>query len=66
LQKQFGRRLRSAAPGVQRVASGPSKGVLFGVRKRKVTFVAIADGALLRKRSALTTQLRRAALIRKR
>jgi hypothetical protein len=66
LQKQFGRRLRSAAPGVQRVASGPSKGVLFGVRKRKVTFVAIADSALLRKRSALTTQLRRAALIRKR
>jgi hypothetical protein len=35
------------------------------VRKGKVTFVAIADSALLRKRTALTTQLRRAALIRK-
>jgi hypothetical protein len=65
LKKQFGRRLRSAAPGVQRVAGGSSKGVLFGVRKGKVTFVGVADSALLRKRSALTTQLRRAALIRK-
>ncbi len=66
LRKQFGRRLRSAAPGVQRVAGGASNGVLFGVRKGKVTFVAVADGALVRKRAALTTQLRRAALIRKR
>jgi hypothetical protein len=65
LRKQFGRRLRSAAPGVQRVASGASKGVLFGVRKGTVTFVAVADPALVRKRAALTTQLRRAALIRK-
>ncbi|MEA2143605.1 MAG: hypothetical protein QOI64_2035 [Solirubrobacteraceae bacterium] len=66
LTKQFGRRLRSAGPGVRRVASGTSKGVLFGVRGGKVTFVAVADSALLRKRSALTTQLRRAALVRKR
>jgi hypothetical protein len=66
LTKQFGRRLRSAGPGVRRVAGGPSRNVLFGVRRGKVTFVAVADTALLRKRSALTTQLRRAVLIRKR
>jgi hypothetical protein len=66
LKKQFGHRLRSAGAGVRRVASGPSKGVLFGVRRSKVTFVAVADAALVRKRSALTTQLRRAALVRKR
>ena len=66
LQRRFGARLRSAGSGVRRVASGPSKGVLFGVRRGKVTFVALADAALLRKTSALTTQLRRAALVRKR
>jgi len=66
LDKQFGRRLRSAGQGVRRVASGTSRGVLFGVRRGKVTFVAVADNGLLRKRSALITQLRRAALVRKR
>jgi hypothetical protein len=66
LNKRFGTRLRSAGSGVRRVASGPSRGVLFGVRRGKVTFVGVADSALLRKRAALTTQLRRAALVRKR
>ncbi len=66
LRKRFGKRLRVAGPGVRRVASGPSKGVLFGIRRGKVTFVGVADSALLRSRSALTTQLRRAALVRKR
>ena len=66
LTKQFGKRLRSAGPGVRRVAGGSSKGVLFGVRRGNVTFVAVADSRLLRKRSALTTQLRRAALVRAR
>ncbi len=66
LTRQFGRRLRSAGPGVRRVASGSSRGVLFGVRRGKVTFVAVADPALVRKRAALTTQLRRAALVRRR
>jgi hypothetical protein len=63
LQRKFGRRLRSSLPGVRRVSGGPSKQMLFGVRRGKVTFVAVADSALLRKRSALRTQLRRAALI---
>lgn len=66
LNRHFGRRLRSAGSGVRRVTSGSSRGVLFGVRRGKVTFVAVADSALLRKRSALTTQLRRAALVRRR
>jgi hypothetical protein len=64
LQRRFGRRLRSAAPGVRRVASGSSRQLLFGVRGRRVTFVAVADSALLRRRSALRSQLRRAGLVR--
>jgi hypothetical protein len=66
LQRRFGRRLRSVLPGVRRVASGSSRQLLFGVRGRRVTFVAVADSALLRKRTALRTQLRRAALVRRR
>lgn len=66
LDKRFGRRLRTAGPGVRRVGGGPSRGVLFGLRRGRVTFVAVADQSLLRKRSALTTQLRRAALVRRR
>jgi hypothetical protein len=67
LQRRFGRRLRSAAiPGVRCVSSGSSRRLLFGVRKGKVTFVAVADTTLLRSRSALRTQLRRAALVRAR
>ena len=64
LQRRFGRRLRSAAPGVRRVASGSSRQLLFGVRAGRVTFVAVADSALLRRRTALRTQLRRAGLVR--
>lgn len=64
LQRRFGRRLRSAAPGVRRVASGSSRQLLFGVRRGKVTFLAVADRALLRDRTALRRQLRRAALVR--
>jgi hypothetical protein len=66
LQRRFGSRLRSAVPGVRRVASGSSRQLLFGVRGGKVTFVAVAEPALLRNRTALRTQLRRAALIRAR
>jgi hypothetical protein len=65
LQRRFGRRLRNAAPGgVLRVAGGPSRQLLFGVRRGKVTFVAVAGPALLRDRAALRRQLRRAGLIR--
>ncbi|HEY0343154.1 MAG TPA: hypothetical protein VGC59_00800 [Solirubrobacteraceae bacterium] len=64
LQRRFGRRLRSAAPGVRRVASGSSRQLLFGVRGRRVTFVAVADSALVRKRAVLRSQLRRAGLVR--
>jgi hypothetical protein len=40
--------------------------LLFGVRRGKVTFVAVADSKLIASRKALRTQLRRAALIRAR
>jgi hypothetical protein len=63
LQRRFGRRLRGALPGVRRVTSGSSRRLLFGVRRGKVTFVAVADPALLRHRAALRTQLRRAGLV---
>jgi hypothetical protein len=66
LQRRFGRRLRTAVPGARRVSSGPSGQLLFGVRRGKVTFVAVADRSLLGSRSALRTQLRRAVLIRAR
>jgi hypothetical protein len=66
LQRRFGGRLRSSVPGVRRVSSGPSRQLLFGVRRGKVTFVAVADRSLLGSRSALRTQLRRAVLIRAR
>jgi hypothetical protein len=63
LQRAFGSRLRNAVPGVRRVASGPSRQLLFGVRGGKVTFVGVASTTLLRDRAALRTQLRRAVLI---
>ncbi len=63
LQRAFGSRLRSALPGVRRVSTGPSRQLLFGVKRGKVTFVAVAGTTLLRDRSALRTQLRRAALV---
>jgi hypothetical protein len=40
--------------------------VLFGVRRGRVTFVAVADRSLVRSRSALTRQLRRASFVRSR
>jgi hypothetical protein len=67
LQRRFGRRLRSSGvPGVRRVASGSSRGLLFGVRRGRVTFVAVADRSMLRSRTALRRQLRRAAFVRAR
>jgi hypothetical protein len=64
LQRRFGRRLRSSLPGIRRVAGGSSRQLLFGVRGRRVTFVAVADSALTRNRATLRRQLRRAALVR--
>ena len=43
-----------------------SQHLLFGTRRGKVTFVAVADSKLVLGRKALRTQLRRAALIRTR
>ena len=59
---------RRTSPGVYRVAgkAKATRNLLFGVRKGKVTFVAIADAKLIASRKALRTQLRRAALIRSR
>lgn len=65
LRKTFGRRLRTIGPGVMRV-SGPSPQAIFGVRRGKVTFVAVGDRVLVRNRKALRTQLARAVLIRNR
>ncbi|MDX6706231.1 MAG: hypothetical protein QOI48_2077 [Solirubrobacteraceae bacterium] len=65
LRKAFGKRLGSIGPGVRRVTGKPPQAI-FGVRRGKVTFVAVADRALLRNRKALRAQLSRAALIRKR
>jgi len=67
LRKKFPK-LRTVVPGVYRVAGAKkaTKHVLFGVRKGKVTFVAVADAKLIASRKALRTQLRRAALIRAR
>ncbi len=64
LQRKHGKRLRRVLPGVYRVA-GPktSEHVVFGVKKGRVNFVAIADAKLVRSTKALRTQLRRAALI---
>ena len=66
LRRTFGRRLRSAGSGVRRIAGGPSQQVLFGVRRGRVTFVAVADRGLIRNRRALRSQLRRAGLVRAR
>ena len=66
LRRTFGGRLRSAGSGLRRVAGGPSQQVLFGVRRGRVTFVAVADRSLIRDRKALRRQLRRAGLVRAR
>jgi hypothetical protein len=65
LRRTFGRRLRAIGPGVPRV-SGGSPQAIFGARRGKVTFVAVADRVLVRNRKALRTQLARAVLIRNR
>lgn len=63
LRKAFGRRVRSAGSGLRRIAGGQSQQVVFGVRRGRVTFVAVADRALIRNRKALRSQLRRAGLV---
>ena len=65
LRTTFGRRLRAMGTGVYRV-SGNAPQAVFGVRRGKVTFVAIADRALLRNRTMLRSRLSRAALVRTR
>ncbi|MEY2440669.1 MAG: hypothetical protein QOJ46_95 [bacterium] len=63
LRRKF-RKLRAVMPGVYKVTgSKTSQHLLFGVRRGKVTFVAVADSKLIASRKALRTQLRRAALI---
>ncbi len=66
LRRKFAGRLHTVLPGIYRVSGKNSKHLLFGVRRGKVTFVGLADATLIAKRSALRTQLRRAALIRAR
>jgi hypothetical protein len=66
LRRTFGRRVRSAGSGLRRIAGGPSQQLVFGVRRGRVTFVAVADRSLIRNRKALRTQLRRAGLVRAR
>jgi hypothetical protein len=66
VRRTFGKRLRSVMPGVYRVSGTSSPRLLVGVRRGRVTFVAVADRALIANRKALRTQLRRAALIRSR
>jgi hypothetical protein len=67
LRKRFGSRLRtSSVAGVRRVAGGTSRQLLFGVRRGRVSFVAVASPTLVGSRGALRTQLRRAALVKAR
>jgi hypothetical protein len=66
LRRKYGKRLRVTVPGVYRVRAKGSQHLLFGTRRGKVTFVAVADSNLVLRRTALRTQLRRAALIRAR
>ncbi|HWC28155.1 MAG TPA: sialidase family protein, partial [Solirubrobacteraceae bacterium] len=66
LERRFGRSLRSAGSGLRRIARGPSRRLVFGVRRGRVTFVAVADRALIADRRALRRQLRRAGLVRRR
>jgi hypothetical protein len=63
LRKRFGSRLRTVSTGILRVRTGTSRGMIFGVRGKRVRYVAIVDGSL-RKKRALRTQLRRAGLLR--
>ncbi len=66
LRRGYGKRLRKILPGVYRVTTKSNRNLLFGTRKGKVTFVAVADSRLVTNRKGLRTQLRRAALIRSR
>lgn len=66
LRRAYAKRLRRILPGVYRVTTQTNRNLLFGVRKGKVNFVAVADNRLVVNRKALRTQLRRAALIPKR
>ena len=66
LRRTFGRRVRSAGSGLRRIAGGPSQQLVFGVRRGRITFVAVADRALIGDRAALRRQLRRAGLVRAR
>ncbi|MEJ7826383.1 MAG: hypothetical protein WKF48_13190, partial [Solirubrobacteraceae bacterium] len=66
LRRSYGKRLRRILPGVYRVTTKANRNLLFGVRKGRVNFVAVADNRLVVNRKALRTQLRRAALIPKR
>ena len=62
-------RFRRAYPRRRRIVSGvyrtkPGSPRLFGVRRGRVTFIAVADRKLLRSRSALRRQLRLAGVRR--
>lgn len=66
LRRTFGRRLRSAGGGLRRIAGGSSQQIVFGVRRGRVTFIAVANRGLIADRRALRSQLRRAGLVRAR
>jgi hypothetical protein len=66
LRHKYGKRLRRVLPSVYRLTGKSASHLLFGVRRGKVTFVAVADTKLARSAKTLRTQLRRAALIHSR
>jgi hypothetical protein len=67
LRRTYRRHLRSVVSGVYRVTGvKAAQHVVFGVRKGRVTFVAVAGSTLVKSGKSLRTQLRRAALIRAR
>ncbi len=66
LRKRFGTRLRSARTGVLRVNGTGRQDTLFGVRGRKVTYVAVAERSAARSAATLGRYLRSARLARAR
>ena len=64
LKRAFGRRVRNAGSGLLRISSGPSRQLVFGVRRGRVTFVAVADRSLIADRKMLRGVLKRAGLAR--
>jgi hypothetical protein len=67
LRRTYRRHLRSVVSGAYRVTGVKgAQHLVFGVRKGKLTFVAIAGSTLVKSGKSLRTQLRRAALIRAR